>query len=455
MRLSLLVLSSLLVGTALAGEPYPADLLTVGPFRYSRIQFPVPHAGTRIPCGDRENWSYVVGDEITWTHSFMFREVDRDGNDVIPERPIDEFRPSYNLHGRTCVDGMRWFVWSETHDGDVFARIFDSFGDPLGPAFTVAGQQDGRWDLVTTASGAGRVVITFYRERGPTSVPPTDLVMRVYSPTGTLLSPLLPAASHQSPHWNEPSDTVVRDDGTIIQLFVRFGGAEGCQTFTSITSPGFDQFSQSPITGAGLAAGRFLSSPATGLRALVSPISPPSILVVPLLSNGQAVGLPQPFLSTNRMSSISEAPGGSPTIISVSDTNRPRSFWFDSLDQLIVEDVDITRPTEAPRRVGGRLAMSDEGVIWTGFADTSALGEPGQRHMTILRPIVPGDMTGDGRLTNFDIEPFVLALVDRDAYAALYPQFAGIIDALGDMDGDGVLTNFDIDPFVDALVNGP
>ncbi|QOJ14300.1 MAG: hypothetical protein HRU75_06460 [Planctomycetia bacterium] len=414
----------------------------------------MPHAGTRIPCGDRAVWSYLVGDESTWTHSYRFREIDRDGNDVIPERAIDEFRPNYNLHGRACVDGMRWFVWSESFDGDVYARIFDSFGDPLGPAFTVADQQDARWDLVTLASGAGRVVVTFYRDREPTSVPPTDLVMRVYSPTGTLLSPLLPVANHQAPYWNEPADTVIRDDGAIIQVFVRFGGAEGCQTFTSITSPGFDHVSQSPITGAGLAAGGFLYSAEVGLRALVAPVSPPSILVVPLSSTGQAVGPPQPFLSTNRMSSISEAPDGS-AVISVSDTNRPRAFWFDPFDQLTVGDVDVTRPTDAPRRVGGRLAMSDEGVIWTGFADTSSLGEPGQKHMTILRPIVPGDMTGDGRLDNFDIDPFVLALVDRDAYAAVYPQNANIIDALGDMDGDGLLTNFDIDPFVDALVNGP
>ncbi|QOJ13701.1 MAG: hypothetical protein HRU75_03180 [Planctomycetia bacterium] len=68
----------------------------------------------------------------------------------------------------------------------------------------------------------------------------------------------------------------------------------------------------------------------------------------------------------------------------------------------------------------------------------------------------PGDLDGDGRLTNFDIDPFVLALTNREAYQAAFPHIPPeAIDILGDMNGDGVLTNFDIDPFVDALVIGP
>ncbi|MBK8913858.1 MAG: hypothetical protein IPM64_04510 [Phycisphaerales bacterium] len=64
-------------------------------------------------------------------------------------------------------------------------------------------------------------------------------------------------------------------------------------------------------------------------------------------------------------------------------------------------------------------------------------------------PLPAGDYNCDGQVTNFDIDPFVLALTDAAAYAAAYP---GCDLAAVDADGDGVLTNFDIDPFVNLLL---
>jgi len=56
----------------------------------------------------------------------------------------------------------------------------------------------------------------------------------------------------------------------------------------------------------------------------------------------------------------------------------------------------------------------------------------------------------DGVVNGFDIDPFVLALIDRAAYAAQYPD----CDYLnGDVNGDGQVNAFDIDPFV-ALLTG-
>ncbi|MBK8916126.1 MAG: PQQ-dependent sugar dehydrogenase [Phycisphaerales bacterium] len=63
---------------------------------------------------------------------------------------------------------------------------------------------------------------------------------------------------------------------------------------------------------------------------------------------------------------------------------------------------------------------------------------------------VPGDANCDGRLDNFDIDPFVLALVDGvAAWEAIYACDATCVL---DIDEDGDLTNFDIDPFVALLV---
>jgi len=56
-----------------------------------------------------------------------------------------------------------------------------------------------------------------------------------------------------------------------------------------------------------------------------------------------------------------------------------------------------------------------------------------------------GDMNCDGFVNNFDIDPFVLALVDPPAYAAAFPDCGA---TNGDVNADGALNVFDIDPFV-------
>jgi hypothetical protein len=61
----------------------------------------------------------------------------------------------------------------------------------------------------------------------------------------------------------------------------------------------------------------------------------------------------------------------------------------------------------------------------------------------------PGDLNCDGSVNNFDITPFVLALVDTEGYAAAYPHCDRI---LADVNGDGHVDNFDITPFVGLLV---
>ncbi|MBK8915221.1 MAG: immunoglobulin domain-containing protein [Phycisphaerales bacterium] len=69
-----------------------------------------------------------------------------------------------------------------------------------------------------------------------------------------------------------------------------------------------------------------------------------------------------------------------------------------------------------------------------------------------LRVNLRGDMNCDGATNNFDIDPFVLALVDPVEYAATYP---GCDTRNGDVNCDGDFNNFDIDPFVSLLVGGP
>lgn len=60
-------------------------------------------------------------------------------------------------------------------------------------------------------------------------------------------------------------------------------------------------------------------------------------------------------------------------------------------------------------------------------------------------------MDCDGALTNFDIDPFVLALVDPGAYALNFP---GCDRQFGDVNLSGSFTNFDIDSFVNLITSG-
>lgn len=62
-----------------------------------------------------------------------------------------------------------------------------------------------------------------------------------------------------------------------------------------------------------------------------------------------------------------------------------------------------------------------------------------------------GDCNCDGVIDNFDLDAFVLALINPISFSIEYPQ----CDPLAaDINGDGVVTNFDIDPFIHCLIAG-
>ncbi|MBK8914078.1 MAG: hypothetical protein IPM64_05650 [Phycisphaerales bacterium] len=74
---------------------------------------------------------------------------------------------------------------------------------------------------------------------------------------------------------------------------------------------------------------------------------------------------------------------------------------------------------------------------------TPELMESGVIHLLI------GDLNCDGRINNFDIDPFVLAIVDPQLYEAAFPDCDR---GLADVNGDELVNNFDIDPFVQLIL---
>ena len=66
----------------------------------------------------------------------------------------------------------------------------------------------------------------------------------------------------------------------------------------------------------------------------------------------------------------------------------------------------------------------------------------------IVARFAQGDVNCDGNVDAFDIEPFLTALFDPEAYAAEYPNCDV---AQADMNLDGSVNAFDIEPFLAVL----
>ncbi|QOJ14797.1 MAG: hypothetical protein HRU75_09160 [Planctomycetia bacterium] len=71
---------------------------------------------------------------------------------------------------------------------------------------------------------------------------------------------------------------------------------------------------------------------------------------------------------------------------------------------------------------------------------------------TVGSNVIYGDMNCDGVVNNFDIDAFVLALIDPPGYATAFP---GCDPIRGDVNRDESFNNFDIDTFVNCIVNPP
>lgn len=124
-----------------------------------------------------------------------------------------------------------------------------------------------------------------------------------------------------------------------------------------------------------------------------------------------------------------------------------------------------TYPHMRPRGVAelstGHLVIAAADGVFEYAADGTVVaqhlaGEPdiAPRHFRPLRcrpGAVRGDTNGDGAVNTFDIDSFVLALTDADAYKRAHPTVERA--CVADVNSDGQVNTLDIDPFV-ALLSG-
>ncbi|MBL8880569.1 MAG: hypothetical protein JNG88_15760 [Phycisphaerales bacterium] len=67
----------------------------------------------------------------------------------------------------------------------------------------------------------------------------------------------------------------------------------------------------------------------------------------------------------------------------------------------------------------------------------------------LVEAVQIGDVNCDGDINNFDIDPFVVAIVDPVGYSIAFP---GCDIFRADVNRDGVIDNFDIDAFVRLVI---
>jgi hypothetical protein len=155
---------------------------------------------------------------------------------------------------------------------------------------------------------------------------------------------------------------------------------------------------------------------------------------------------------------IAERAGGD---VLVADALANTVFWFDA-DGVLIRRLEVPRPRGvAPLASDNILVAGEAGLLEFagddgGFVTSHLPGHP-ESALRFIRPLycriasVPGDMNGDGALNMFDVDPFVLALINPDGFRSQYPG----VDAIcaGDLNRDGRLNLFDVDPFVDRLLH--
>lgn len=149
--------------------------------------------------------------------------------------------------------------------------------------------------------------------------------------------------------------------------------------------------------------------------------------------------------------SVSSAPQAGVAITVTPEDNQGRGDGVTPFAREYNQNTSVT--FTAPLRPAGLAFWRWRQNNIPGAPDVAALTISPSANTAIEAEYVRlGDMNGDGEVNNFDIDAFVLALVDPDGYAAAFPGLDRV--RRGDIDGDGEMNNFDIDPFVSILIGG-
>lgn len=134
------------------------------------------------------------------------------------------------------------------------------------------------------------------------------------------------------------------------------------------------------------------------------------------------------------------------------ESNNPRfvgdRFYVQSGAQIYA--IDCRNPAAPVQFANAPRATGSPQEKYKGFAAAGSYLVVENADGGIFRIPSAGDLNGDSRVDFFDIDPFVLAIVDPVAHRAAFPLCAR---ENADMNNDGRVDNFDIDAFVFRITN--
>lgn len=142
------------------------------------------------------------------------------------------------------------------------------------------------------------------------------------------------------------------------------------------------------------------------------------------------------------------------------DTFGGHVYEFDRSGALL-RTIDVVRPRGVIELPDGDILIAAESGVLRIDADGVVVDSPVGGYPTIAPRYLSrvgcrglrGDLDGDGRVSNFDVDPFVLAVIDPEHFLVQYPAVDRV--CAGDVNNDGRLDLFDIDPFVECILNQP
>lgn len=384
------------------------------------------------------------------------RHFDRWGNPLHSLVAVGASYPDY-LTGCT-FDGVTRVFWEDdTHPDILHWRQIAADGTPLTPIENFrefpSNRSLGEFKAHQDAQGMSLV----YGEGNATGNINPDVFLLIHPVDGPPIGPITIANTIRTEHWVQVHRlrtgitlTAFRRESNPHQLVLRAvstTGEPGPEDVLSTTDP-------LPSNFYGLAHGG-----ATLIyRDRPAPSGTPSEYRAQIFdADGLKVG-PSVLLRTSATVGAPIAMPDGRYVISASEgSEQPWIQIADADGAVLTPRLNLTGPTPIPSVDFGftrrAFAFDESGAIWAVFEAYTGGWRP---MLSLLKPLVRGDLNGDGRLDNFDIDAFVLALLHPDAYHTTYPDIPPeVVVPLGDMNDDGLLNNFDIDGFVDALLGDP
>ncbi len=174
-------------------------------------------------------------------------------------------------------------------------------------------------------------------------------------------------------------------------------------------------------------------------------------LTSPILN---AAGLDRPVISYWRWFSNNSGAAAGSDVFTIDVSNNNGASWTNvevvgptglgTMGGWFYHEFEVSALLPPTSQMRLRFIAADLG---NGSVIEAAIDDVQIRDLICVAPT--GDVNCDGAVDFFDIDPFLLALFDPAAYAALYPGCNN-----GDVNGDGGVDFFDIDPFLTCLFSG-